>query len=289
MKSSESIMAILVGLLLGIGIAWAGSHGSVVLSGGWPLFGACVLFAFVVNWLIVVPSFMAHTEHFFDLTGSLTYLSVIALALFFGPGDPRAMLIGVLVIVWAGRLGSFLFGRVRAAGADSRFNKMKYNFWQYLMTWTLQGLWVSLTLAAGLVAMTTAGSEPLGGAAALGALLWIAGFTLEVVADRQKTAFRADPINEGQFIRTGLWAWSRHPNYLGEIMLWAGIAIIAVPVMQGWQYAALISPVFVFVLLNYVSGVSLLERQGKKRWGNDPAYQEYLANTPVLLMSRPKR
>ena len=289
MKSSQSIIGILAGLALGIGIAWAGSHGSVQLNGGLPLFGACVLFAYVVNWLIFIPSFAAHTEHFFDLTGSLTYLSVIGLALFFGPADPRALLIGVLVIIWAARLGSFLFGRVRAAGADSRFNKMKYSFWWFLMTWTLQGLWVSLTLAAGLVAMTTATAVPLDWAAALGALVWIAGFSIEVIADRQKTAFRANPINDGQFIRTGLWSWSRHPNYLGEIVLWTGIAIIAIPVMQGWQYAALISPVFVYVLLNYVSGVALLERQGKKRWGNDPAYQEYLANTPVLFMSPPKR
>lgn len=289
MKSSHSIMGILTALVLGIGIAWAGSQGSVQLSAGWPLFGTCVLFAFVVNWLIFVPSFVAHTEHFFDLTGSLTYLSVVVAALLLGPADPRALLIGGLVIVWAVRLGSFLFGRVRAAGADSRFNKMKYNFWQFLMTWTLQGLWVSLTLAAGLVAMTTAASVPLGWAAVLGGLIWTTGFAIEVIADQQKTAFRADPINEGQFIRTGLWSWSRHPNYLGEIMLWAGIAIIAIPAMQGWQYAAMISPVFVYVLLNYVSGVSMLERQGKKRWGNDPAYQEYVANTPVLFMSPPKK
>lgn len=288
MKSSQSITGIVVALVLGAVIAWAGSQGSVQLSMGLPLFGACVLFAFVVNWIIFVPSFMAHTEHFFDLTGSLTYLSVILLALAFGPADPRALLIGVLVIVWAVRLGSFLFGRVRTAGADSRFVKMKFVFVWFLMTWTLQGAWVSLTLAAGLVAMTTENSVPLDWAAALGTIIWIAGFALEVIADRQKSAFRADPANEGQFISTGLWSWSRHPNYLGEIMLWTGIAIIALPVMQGWQYAALISPVFVYVLLNYVSGVSMLERQGKKRWGNDPAYQEYLANTPVLFMSRPK-
>ncbi len=289
MKNSQSIMGIVVALVFGAGIAWAGSQGSVRFDSGLPLFGTCVLFAYVVNWLIYVPSFLAHTEHYFDLTGSLTYLSVIALALFFGPADPRAILIGVLVIVWAVRLGSFLFGRVRAAGADSRFAKMKFIFWQFLMTWTLQGLWVSLTLAAGLVAMTTARSVPLDWAAALGAIIWVAGFAIEIIADGQKTAFRADPANEGRFISTGLWSWSRHPNYLGEIMLWTGIAIIAFPVMQGWQYAALISPVFVFVLLNYVSGVSLLERQGKKRWGDDPAYQEYLANTPVLFMSAPKK
>jgi len=282
-----SIAGIVAALVLGSAIAWAGSQGSVQLDIGWSAFGLCVAFAFVVNWLIFVPSFAAHTEHYFDLTGSLTYSSVVAMALWFGPGDARAWLIGLLVMIWAARLGSFLFGRVRAAGADSRFTKMKHRFWQFLMTWTLQGAWVSITLAAGLVAMTSAAPLPLDWAAFLGAVLWVGGFALEVIADRQKSAFRADPANEGQFIRSGLWAWSRHPNYLGEIILWTGITLIAFPVMQGWQHFALISPVFVFVLLNYVSGVRMLEKQGKRRWGNDPAYQEYVANTPVLLMSKP--
>ena len=252
------------------------------------MFASCVAFAFVVNWLLFIPSFLAHTEHYFDLTGSLTYLSVVAFGLIFGPSDPRAVLVGVLVAIWAMRLGSFLFSRVRAAGSDSRFEKMKYMFLQFLMTWTLQGLWVSFTLAAGLIALTTATPKPLDWACALGVLVWIAGFSIEVIADRQKTQFKADPANEGRFISTGLWSWSRHPNYLGEIVLWAGVAIIALPVMQGWQFIGLISPLFVFVLLTYVSGVRLLENQGKRRWGNDPAYQEYVANTPVLLMSKPK-
>ena len=237
-----SLTGIVVAIALGAGMAWAGSQGTVVLGNGWALFALCVVFAFVVNWLVFVPSFLAHTEHYFDLTGSLTYLSVVGLALWLGPADPRALLIGVLVVIWAGRLGSFLFSRVRAAGEDTRFRKMKYMFFQFLQTWTLQGLWVSLTFAAGLVAMTTNTPVPLDWAALLGALIWIAGFAIEVAADRQKTAFRADPANEGQFIRTGLWAWSRHPNYLGEIMLWFGICLIAFPVMQGWQHAALISP-----------------------------------------------
>jgi len=284
----ESIVGTTVGVLLGALVGWAGSQGSVVFDNGWALFGACVGFAFVVNWLIFVPSFLAHTEHFFDLTGSLTYLSVVALALAFGPGDARAWLVAVMVAIWAVRLGSFLFSRVRAAGSDSRFNKMKYMFTQFLMTWTLQGLWVSFTLAAGLIVLTTNSPAPLDWACALGVLVWGAGFAIEIVADRQKSAFKADPANEGQFIRTGLWAWSRHPNYLGEIVLWAGVAIVALPVMQGWQFIGLISPLFVFVLLNYVSGVRLLEKQGKRRWGNDPAYQEYVANTPVLFMSKPK-
>ena len=89
--------------------------------------------------------------------------------------------------------------------------------------------------------------------------------------------------NKDSFITTGLWAYSRHPNYFGEILLWLGIAIIAFPTLVGWQYAALISPIFVTFLLVKVSGVKLLEESGQKRWGADPAYQKYIATTSVLL------
>ena len=270
-------------------VAWAGSQGSV-LFGGWPLFAVCVAFAFLVNWIVLVPSFIAQTEHYFDLTGSLTYLSVTGLALYGASQvDARSLLVALLVGIWALRLGTFLFRRVRQAGADQRFDKLKRSFPRFLMTWTLQGLWVSFTLAAGLVVFTSASRVPLDGFALAGALLWLIGFGVEVVADRQKSAFNADPANEGAFIRRGLWAWSRHPNYFGEILLWCGIALIALPVMQGWQFVGLVSPLFVFVLLRYISGVPLLEARGRRRWGNDPAYQEYVANTPALLMSPPAR
>jgi len=104
-----------------------------------------------------------------------------------------------------------------------------------------------------------------------------------VIADGQKRAFRRDPKNEGAFIQSGLWALCRHPNYLGEILLWLGVAVVAVPVLSGWQQLTLLSPVFVYVLLTRISGIPLLASRGKRRWGNDPAYQAYLDRTPVLF------
>jgi steroid 5-alpha reductase family enzyme len=122
----------------------------------------------------------------------------------------------------------------------------------------------------------------------LGVLVWIAGFGIEAVADRQKSRFRADPANKGRFIRSGLWAWSRHPNYFGEIVLWVGVAIIAVPVLQGWQWVTLISPVFVTLLLTRVSGVPLLEKKADATWGGQPDYEAYKASTPVLVPRPPQ-
>lgn len=275
--------AVAVGAL----IAFAGGQGSIVWQGV-PLFVVCALLAYAVQWLVFVPSFLAHTEHYFDLTGSATYLAVTALALFAGNGDMRAHVIAVLVAVWALRLGSFLFVRVKQDGSDGRFDELKFSFPRFLMTWTIQGLWVFLTLAAALAAMTVATSVPMGTLAWVGVVVWVVGFGIETTADAQKRAFKRDPANAGRFITTGIWAWSRHPNYFGEITLWVGIALIAAETLSGWRWVTMISPVFVFVLLNFISGVPLLESRGKKRWGADPEYQAYKARTPVLVPRPPR-
>ncbi len=278
--------AIVLILVVAAGLAWAGS-GQSVEAFGVPLFALCGAVAFVINWIVFVPSYLRQTEIYFDLTGSLTYLSVVGLALAFGPREPRSVLLAALVAIWAVRLGSFLFRRVRAAGADERFDSLKA-FPDFLMTWTLQGLWVFLTVACALAALTSTNAAPFGVVGAIGLAIWLAGFAIEVVADRQKSAFRADEANRGRFITSGLWAWSRHPNYFGEIVLWLGVAVIAFPVLQGGQLATLISPVFVTLLLTRISGVPLLERRAKKAWGDDPEYQAYKARTPVLIPRPPR-
>ena len=116
-----------------------------------------------------------------------------------------------------------------------------------------------------------------------GAIIWLGGLVLEIVADAQKAAFRRDPSHDGQFIQSGVWAWSRHPNYLGEILVWIGVAVVALPVAVGWQWVTLVSPVFVFLLLTRVSGIPLLEKRADARWGDDPDYVAYKARTPVLV------
>ncbi len=271
--------------MLGTLIALAGSSASVVVA-GWPLFALCVLLAFVIQWVVFIPSYIAQTEHYFDLTGSMTYLSVVALALILSPSNTlSSLVIAALISIWALRLGTFLFKRIKQDGSDSRFDEIKPVFARFLMTWCLQGVWVSITAAAGLAAITSQSNASLGLVGYAGIALWIVGFTIEVVADRQKRQHRK--TNPGEFISTGLWAWSRHPNYFGEILLWIGIAIIALPSLSGWQYATLVSPLFVYLLLTRASGVPLLEAKADKRYGDNPAYQAYKDRTPVLMMRKP--
>jgi steroid 5-alpha reductase family enzyme len=290
MNQAETQSLIATPLIVGVGaaIAWAGSQGGATV-GALPLFALCAMLSFGLNWLVFVHAYLAQTEQFFDLTGSITYVSVIAVSLALTAElDSRSLLLGAMVLVWAARLGSFLFARIRRDGSDGRFDALKPSLPRFLMTWTLQGLWVLLTVACALAAITTARPVPLGGVAALGTLIWTFGFAVEVIADREKSRFRGDPNNRGRFIQHGIWAWSRHPNYFGEITLWLGVAVVAFPVLSGWQYATLISPVFVYLLLTRISGIPLLESRGKKKWGHEPEYQAYRARTPVLFLRPPR-
>jgi steroid 5-alpha reductase family enzyme len=144
-------------------------------------------------------------------------------------------------------------------------------------------LWVTFTVSAALAAITSSLRKELGLLALIGSLIWLFGFAFEVIADSQKNRFREDPANKGKYIQSGLWANSRHPNYFGEIVLWIGIAIIAIPVLQGWQWVTVISPLFVTILLTRISGIPMLEKRADEKWGGQEDYEAYKKQTPVLI------
>lgn len=253
-----------------------------------PLVYGFVIAAYVIQWIAFIPAYCLTTEKFYDLTGSFTYLSITITAIILsGHTDTRSILIAVFICTWAGRLGSFLAIRVHKAGEDSRFAEIKRKFWKFFMTWTLQGLWVTCTIGAGLTAILSDPVE-MDGFAYAGAIIWFLGFDIEVVADAQKSAFRRDPENKDKFITSGLWSWSRHPNYFGEIVLWFGIAIMAIPTLKGAQYVTLISPFFVTLLLTMISGIPLLEESADKKWGGQPEYGSYKQRTSALIPFPPR-
>jgi len=285
MKKQDLVSLIVSLLVVAIGalVAWAGSQGGAT-AGGIPVFALAVGIAFAIQWVVYIHAWLNRTEKYFDLTGALTYISITALLLIITPGiDARALLLGALVVIWALRLGTFLFRRVSRAGKDDRFDKLKTSFFRFLNVWTIQGLWVTFTAAAAWVGITSSERVGLDAFAIVGALVWAVGFGIEAIADLQKSRFNADPANKGRFINTGLWSKSRHPNYFGEILLWVGVAIIAIPVLSGWQWVAIISPLFVTLLLTRVSGVPLLEKKADTKWGGQADYEAYKNNTPVLI------
>jgi len=254
--------------------------------GNWPgVVSKCAALAIGLQWVVFVPSAMLQTEKFFDLCGSVTYFTLAIYSLMKGETFyARQVIITLCVVAWAVRLGLFLYLRIqRAGGKDGRFDTIKNNIPRFFNMWTIQGLWVFFTALPVFCLNATKANAPFGWVDYLGLLCFGLGFTIEVFADNQKTAFSKDEANQDKWISTGLWAFSRHPNYFGEIVLWVGIFLVSSTVLTGGQWISILSPVFVAFLLIKVSGIPLLEARADDKWGNDPAYLEYKANTSVLI------
>ena len=268
-------------------VAIAASVDGIFFS-GIPIILLCAIVSFVTHWMIAVPSLITSSEKYFDFTGMVATLLVVLTAMFAllssgAEASIRSVFVASFVSVWTLRLGIFLYKRIVKAGEDSRFRDIKKSIPKFLMTWTLSALWVFLTTVNAITLIALNPLEPIGIFFIMGALLWLLGFGFEVIADRQKKYFSEQPKNEGRFITQGLWSVSRHPNYFGEIILWAGIAIISLPFLSGWQFVTLVSPVFVFLLLTRISGLPFLEDKAEKKWGEDKDYIEYKKRTPILV------
>ena len=242
-----------------------------------------ILYVFLIQWVLFIPAYIFKTEKFYDLAGSSTYIFAVSYILYDSSQNLTNLILGTAIIVWAVRLGSFLFFRIKKAGEDKRFKEIKQSPTRFFLAWSLQGMWVSMCSLCALTALSTENGVVLNGYLYLGFGLFLTGFLIEIIADKQKSKFRSNLDNKDKFINTGLWSKSRHPNYLGEIILWLGISIMSISSLSGLQYLTLVSPLFTYLLLVYVSGVRLLEESGNKKWGHLNSYKEYVKNTPVLF------
>ena len=242
-----------------------------------------ILYVFLIQWVLFIPAYIFKTEKFYDLAGSSTYIFAVSYILYDSSQNLTNLILGTAIIIWAVRLGSFLFFRIKKAGEDKRFKEIKQSPTRFFLAWSLQGMWVSMCSLCALTALSTENGVVLNGYLYLGFGLFLTGFLIEIIADKQKSKFRSNLDNKDKFINTGLWSKSRHPNYLGEIILWLGISIMSISSLSGLQYLTLVSPLFTYLLLVYVSGVRLLEESGNKKWGHLNSYKEYVKNTPVLF------
>jgi steroid 5-alpha reductase family enzyme len=241
-----------------------------------------------INYAVfLIHALPQNSEKFFDATGSITYLALVCTALAFSSGHELRQLINpIMVMVWCIRLGSYLLQRIMKDGKDSRFDEMKKNWLRFLGVWTIQSIWCFLVASPALIVVTSKSCATASGPLDyVGWATWLLGFLFEVIADKQKEAFRADPSNKGKFITTGLWAHSRHPNYFGEITMWVGMCISGSSCFHGLDFLAWFSPVTTWILLLKISGVPLLEKKGEETWGKDPAYRWYMDNTPCIVPS----
>lgn len=243
----------------------------------------CLVADFVIQWTLFVVAAILKTEKFFDLAGSGTILLLAYHSRQWSATEyVRQNLLTGMVMTWAFRLGLYLFTRIVKEGYDRRFNGVRENPSKFLLFWTLQGIWVYVSILPVLILNSETKDQPLSLRDCVGWTLWVGGFLLETVADWQKARFRNEPNNAGKFICTGLWKFSRHPNYLGEVLMSCGLYVSASSVMRSYEYLSVISPIFVTVLLVKIS-TPALERIADKRWAADPAYKKYTQNTPILI------
>lgn len=229
------------------------------------------------------------TEKFYDLCGGTTFLALAIYGLFI-QNNPlsdvsyRQKVNTIMVGIWALRLSCFLFWRVLKAGEDRRFREAKEKAGVFLSYWMLQGMWVFVTgLTVYITNVRSADSNEIDASMVIGWAVFGFGLIFETTADIQKTLWRAIPENKGHWIDVGLWSLCQHPNYLGEMLVWLGMYVANVSSYEGWEHIGVISPIFTFLLIRYVSGVPALQDYAKKKWGSDMAWKKYHRTTPLLL------
>ena len=245
--------------------------------------------ALVLNIGIFFIAFNYQTDKLTDITYASTFALLAAYFWYFSDGNNTTYKIALflLPLIWAIRLGAYLFIRILTKGKDHRFDKFRHIFKRFFRFWLLQGMsvWiVSLPFIVGLTVSPESFEFSISDTwLIIGVTCWIFGFLIESIADYQKFRFRNNPENQGKFMDKGLFSIVRFPNYLGEMMVWISIFMLVAPVLQGLQWLVIISPLWICFLLLKVSGIPFLERSNKKRYGHLPDFQDYKANTKKLI------
>jgi len=282
-----SVLIIILTILIPSSLSLLISDNSISIN-GYPVLLYCVLISFTIHLIIFIPSAIMKNEKFYDFTGMIAYLSIIIFAIQqkyiqIHSIDIYSLVLSLLISIWTLRLGIFLFYRVLKVGEDIRFKDVKNNALKFFVWFSISSLWVSLTTMAAMNVVTSKNYNKDLTLLCIGTIIWIIGFLFEIISDYQKIKFKNNASNKNKFIDSGLWSISRHPNYFGEIILWIGIYIITLPSTSGLEYLGIISPLFVIVLLNKVSGINLLEASADKKWGSSKEYQKYKKITPRLI------
>lgn len=235
-----------------------------------------------INILMFLVAFRLQSDKLTDISYSVTFAVIAVWAFTLSDRSAYHSVLLVLVFLWAVRLGSFLLYRILKNGKDKRFDDMRGNFFKFGRFWVAQAVTVWAVMIPSVLAASH--QAALSTVAYVGMALWTVGLIIETIADVQKIQFKNNPANKGKWIESGIWRYSRHPNYFGEIVVWIGVYIVAATSLPFVQAAiGLISPLFIIVLLLFVSGIPILEKSADKRWGNDPAYKKYKKRTSLLI------
>lgn len=248
-----------------------------------------LIFVLCINVALFVIAYCLRSDKLTDFAYALSFIAVAASTFIFNDEHSTLLrLLITLVVIWALRLGTFLVIRIRKAGKDTRFDGIREDFLKFLKFWVGQGLVAWVLLLPLLFVAGTAGQTS--SLTYVGVAIWLLGLTIETTADLQKYRFAQNPANKDKWIDSGLWHYSLHPNYFGEMVIWVGFYLATFAALDTPQrLIGLISPLTIILILRFVTGVPPLEKLGQQRWGNNPKYQARLARTNLLLPFWPRR
>jgi steroid 5-alpha reductase family enzyme len=244
--------------------------------------------ALAVNGAFFAVAAARRTDVVTDLSYSLTFALLALVLPFTGAGEPVQLGASLLVLAWALRLGTYLFRRILRMEVDHRFDGMRDQPLRFARFWLLQAVTVAVVMLPVSYLLDRDDPPGLGVWSLAGAAVWLAGLVVEAVADAQKASFRANPENRGRFVAGGLWRYSRHPNYFGEMLVWWGLFVYVVPVLHGAAFAVVVGPLSITLLLLFVSGIPPLERSADEKYGGDADYREYKRRTSILVPLPPR-
>jgi steroid 5-alpha reductase family enzyme len=234
-------------------------------------------------------AFRQGTDKLTDISYAVTFVGLVMYNLVVAKELTLSKwILAFMIILWSVRIGTYLLIRINKMGKDARFDDKRDNFWRFSGFWLIQGLTVWVVLIGSSLYFIS-GVKPITAFMAVGIIIWAVGLAIEAVADAQKFQFIQDKKNKGKWIQSGIWKYSRHPNYFGEIMVWFGVYVYVVSGLTGSeQLVAMVSPLFITFMLLYVSGIPLLEKSADAKWGKDAAYKKYKKSTSVLIPLPPK-
>lgn len=242
-----------------------------------------LVLALIINGAMFLVAFRLKSDKLTDASYALTFIALAIFDFTYSSHNPYSIIGLLLVILWAIRIGSFLLYRVIRSGSDKRFDNMREHFWKFGRFWLGQAITIWVLMIP--VALALSAKPSWHGLAIAGTIIWLIGFATESLADQQKYHFTHNPAHKNHWIDCGLWRYSRHPNYLGEILVWVGIYIYALPNLNLiGKLVSLVSPLLIVILLMFISGIPVLEKSADKHWGNDPAYRDYKRRTSLLLL-----
>ena len=227
------------------------------------------------------------TDKVTDLSYGLTFV-ILAFVLLLknDPADPAQLALAMMVVLWGVRLAGYLFYRIVRIKRDARFDGIRENFWKFFQFWLFQGIAVWIIMLP--VTVWFGAPEPWQLLMVLGSGVWLAGLAIETIADIQKFRQKSGASGALRWTSSGLWRYSRHPNYFGELLCWWGVFLFAATGLKGWSWLSILGPVTITYILLYVTGIPPLEQTADKKWGGDPGYLEYKRSTNVLIPRLPR-